>query len=277
MKFGRYFLILLSPASLLMIVFLTALGYLGIESIITEQGVGLQHYQDFFSRKDYVAVLFRTLNIALITTIISLLIGYPAAYTIAKANKWRNTLMLLVILPWLVSLVVRTYGWVVLLGNRGTFNSFLIWLGVIDSPIRLLFNQTGVVIGLVHVLCPFMIFSIVTSLMHIEKSMDEAAMMLGANPMQTFLRVTAPLTLPGIVAGSTLVFLLSTGAIITPLVLGGPRNAMLATQIYQEVFQLFDFPKAATMAFILMACAAVVIVPLQLWEKRVLRNLKGAG
>lgn len=102
-------------------------------------------------------------------------------------------------------------------------------------------------------------------------------MMLGANPMQTFLRVTAPLTLPGIVAGSTLVFLLSTGAIITPLVLGGPRNAMLATQIYQEVFQLFDFPKAATMAFILMACAAVVIVPLQLWEKRVLRNLKGAG
>ncbi len=185
--------------------------------------------------------------------------------------------MLLVILPWLVSLVVRTYGWVVLLGNRGTLNSLLMWLGLTDMPVRMLFNQSGVIIGLVHVFCPFMIISILTVFMHIERSFEEASMMLGAGPVQTFMRVIAPLSLPGVVSGCTIVFLLSTGAVITPLLLGGPRNAMLATQIYQDVFQLFNFPKAAAMAILLTLCAALLIWPLQITEKRVLRHLKGAA
>jgi putative spermidine/putrescine transport system permease protein len=275
MKFGRLHLLLLVPAGLLMTIFIIGLTQLGWQSLVTDGEIGLGNYSEFFARSDYVRVLMRTIEISLITTLCSLLIGYPAAYCIARAGKWRNLLMLLVIMPWLVSLVVRTYGWVVLLGNRGTINSFLMWIGVIDSPLRLLFNQSGVVIGLVHVLCPFMIISILTVFMHIERSMEEASMILGAGPEETFLRVIAPLSLPGVISGCTIVFLLSTGAIITPLLLGGPRNSMLATQIYQDVFQLFDFPKASAMAFLLMASALIFVGPLQILEKRVLRHLKG--
>jgi len=275
MKPNRIILLLL-PAGLLMSVFVAGLAYLAGQSLVTPDGLGLQNYVDFFERPDYVRVLLRTLEVALITTVVTLLIGYPAAYAIAGARKRRNALMLLVILPWLVSLVVRTYGWVVLLGNRGTLNSLLLWLGITDGPIRLLFNQIGVVIGLVHVFCPFMILSVLTVFMHTDRSLREASAMLGGNPVQTFLRVTGPLSMPGVVSGCTIVFLLSTGGIITPLLLGGPRNAMLATQIYQDVFQLFNFPKASAMAFLLTLCAAVLVWPLQAVEKRMLRNMKGA-
>ncbi|HEY0296680.1 MAG TPA: ABC transporter permease [Bordetella sp.] len=276
MKLNRLALLLLLPAGLVMAVFVGGLVYLAWQSLVTPTGLGLQNYADFFQRHDYVLVLLRTLEIAVITTAVTLLISYPAAYAIARAGKRRNALLLLVILPWLVSLVVRTYGWVVLLGNRGTLNSLLAWLGATDGPIRLLFNQTGVIIGLVHVFCPFMILSILTVFMHTERVLQEASAMLGANPLQTFLRVVGPLSLPGVISGCTIVFLLSTGAVITPLLLGGPRNAMLATQIYQDVFQLFNFPKAAAMAFLLTLCAAILVWPLQVLEKRMMRHMKGA-
>jgi putative spermidine/putrescine transport system permease protein len=113
-------------------------------------------------------------------------------------------------------------------------------------------------------------------LMHVDRSLEEASANLGAGPAETFLRVVLPLSVPGIVAGSTIVFLLSTGAIITPLLLGGPRNGMLSTQIYQDVFQLFDFPKAGAMAFMLMAIAGLLVWPLQFVERRVTRNLRRA-
>jgi putative spermidine/putrescine transport system permease protein len=276
MKPGAKILWLLLPMLLLMGVFVIGLAYLSVQSLLVDDGIGLGNYIAFFQRPDYVRVLLRTLEIAFLTTIVTLVIGYPTAYVIARARMHRDLLLLLVILPWLVSIVVRTYGWIVLLGTRGAMNSFLSLIGLIDSPFRVLFTQTGVVIGLVHVFLPFMVIAILTVMMHIDKSMEEATKMLGAGPMQTLFRVTGPLSLPGVTSGCTIVFLLSSGAIITPLLLGGPRNSMLATQIYQDVFQIFDFPKAATMAFLLTACAAVIILPLQVVERRLLRNMKGS-
>jgi putative spermidine/putrescine transport system permease protein len=276
MRFGRWLLLMLLPAGLLMMLFVVGLLQLGWQSFHFDGQFGLGNYFAFFARSDYVAVLLKTIEIAMITTIVCLIVGYPAAYYIARAPRHRNLLMILVILPWLVSVVVRTYGWIVILGNRGTLNSFLIWLGLTEGPIRLLFNQTGVMIGLVHVFCPFMIISILTVLMHVDRSLEEASMSLGAGPIETFFRVLAPLSVPGVIACSTIVFLLSTGAIVTPLLLGGPRNGMLSTQIYQDVFQLFNFPKAASMSFTLMLLAMLLVWPLQFLERRMTRNLKGS-
>jgi putative spermidine/putrescine transport system permease protein len=276
MKPERRFLLLLLPAGLVMSLFIYGLLQLGWQSFIFENQFGLGNYTSFFARADYVNVLIHTIEIAIETTLICLALGFSAAYAIARAKRWRNLLLILVILPWLVSVVVRTYGWIVILGNRGTLNSLLMWTGLTEGPVRLLYNQTGVLIGLVHVFCPFMIISILTVLMQIDRSLEEASMSLGAGRVETFLRVVAPLSIPGVIAGSTIVFLLSTGTIITPLLLGGPRNGMLSTQIYQDVFQLFNFPKAGAMALILMLISILVVWPLQIVERRLTRRLKGS-
>ncbi len=276
MRFGPWLLALLLPAGIVMAAFVVGLGQLLWQSLHGGDGLGLGQYADFLARPDYRAVLVTTIGIALTTAILCLGVGYPVAYVIARAGRHRNALMIVVILPWLVSVVVRTYGWMVILGNRGTLNSLLMSLGVTDGPIRLLYNQTGVLIGLTHVFCPFMIIAILTVLMQVDRSLEDASMNLGAGPVETFARIVLPLSLPGVVAGSTIVFLLSTGAIITPLLLGGPRNGMLSTQIYQDVFQLFDFPKAGAMAFLLMAIAGLLVWPLQWFERHVTRHLRRA-
>ena len=277
MRFGRLTWLLLLPVLCVLGLFLFGLVELVWSSFSGPDGIGLDLYRQFFARADYIDVLFRTLWVAALTTAVSLVISYPVAYFVARFQGRRDWLLVLILLPWLVSVVVRTYGWIVILGNRGLLNSYLAWLGVIDSPLRLLFNTTGVVIGLVHVFCPFMILAILAVFLQLERSQEEASMSLGAGPVETFWRVVLPLSLPGVISGVMLVYLMSTGAIITPLLLGGLRDRMLGTQIYQEMFQLFDFPKAATLAVILTVTAFLVVLPLQWLERRVSRNLKGAA
>jgi putative spermidine/putrescine transport system permease protein len=275
MLFSRRFLLLVVPAACLMAVFALGVVLLAVRSVQVPGGLGLGNYMTIFARADYMATLLRTIGIALVTTLASILIGYPMALTIARARRNQTMLTVLVIVPWMVSVVVRTYGWVVILGNRGTLNNLLIWLGVIHLPLRLLFNQIGVVIGLVHVFCPFMILSLLAVLQTMERSLDEAAMSLGAGPLGTFWRVTLPLTMPGLAAGASIVFLLSTGAVVTPLLLGGPRDPMLAMQVYADVFGLYDYARAAALAFLLMAVALIAVVPLQWFDRRLRRHLPG--
>jgi len=277
MKSTRPPLILLLPPALLILMFLTGIAYLAVESLRTADGFGLGNFVRFFERADYVAVLLRTIGIALAVTFFSVLVGYPIAYAISRYRGNRNFLMMLVITPWLVSVVVRTYGWVVILGPKGTLNSLLLSLGVIDTPMRLIFNMTGVVIGLVHVFSPFFIVSVLAVLLHLDRALDEASQTLAAGPLKTFLHVTLPLSLPGVITGAMLVYLLSTGAIVTPLLLGGVRDGMLATQIYQDVLQVFDYPKAASMAIVLLLAAFSLVIPLQLLERRVAARVSGMG
>lgn len=277
MKSSRPPLALLLPPLVLIALFVTGIAYLAVESLRTGDGLGLDNFVRFFERPDYVDVLIRTIGVSLVVTVIAALIGYPIAYAIARYRGNRNFLMMLVITPWLVSVVVRTYGWVVVLGTKGTLNSVLLELGVVDTPLRMIFNMTGVVIGLVHVFCPFFIVSVLAVLLHLDRSLDEASQTLSAGPVRTFLNVTWPLSLPGVITGAMLVYLLSTGAIVTPLLLGGVRDGMLATQIYQDVLQVFDYPKAASMAIVLVVVAFSLVIPLQLLERRVAARVSGRG
>ncbi|MDQ1762365.1 ABC transporter permease [Achromobacter xylosoxidans] len=277
MKSTRPPLILLLPPAILILMFVTGIAYLVVESLRAGEGFGLGNFASFFARADYVAVLLRTIGIALVVTLFSVLVGYPIAYAISRYRGNRNLLMMLVITPWLVSVVVRTYGWVVILGPKGTLNSLLLSLGLIDTPMRLIFNMTGVVIGLVHVFCPFFIVSVLAVLLHLDRALDEASQTLSAGPVKTFMHVTLPLSLPGVITGAVLVYLLSTGAIVTPLLLGGVRDGMLATQIYQDVLQVFDYPKAASMAIVLLFAAFSLVIPLQWLERRVAARVSGMG
>lgn len=268
--------LLLAPVLILLALFLVSVFQMITLSFDDGDGLGLSHYGQFFARPDYVETYLRTLYVSALVTLFSVLIGYPVAYGIWRYEGNRNFLMILVLLPWLVSVVVRTYAWMVILGPRGLINEALAWLGVIEAPLTLMFNTTGVVIGLVHVLLPFMILSVLSVLLHLDRRLEEASMSLGGNRLYTFTRVTLPLSLSGIIAGATLIYLMSTGAIVTPLLLGGIRERMIGTQIYQEMLQSFNFPKASTLATLLLLGGLIAILPLQWLERRYSRQA-GSG
>jgi len=274
MQLGRWLYLGLIPAILLLAGFFYALFTLVASAFVTDGVVGFARFASFFLRADYVDVLVRTLWIAGLTTAIAVVIGYPVAYLIARTRTGRTWLLMLVIAPWLTSVVVRTYGWMVILGNRGLINGFLQWAGLAGRPVPLMYNSFGIIVGLVHVLCPFMIIAIFSTLQQLDPALEEAAMSLRARPWRIFRKVLLPLTLPGVISGAIIVFLMATGAIVTPLLLGGLRDRMLGTQIFQEMFELFDFPKAATMAIILTVSAICVVLPLQWLERRVGRHLR---
>lgn len=269
--------LLLLPSLLLLGLFAVSVLQMIATSFVDEEGFTLALYREFLSRPDYHAIYLRTIIVSLLVTLFSILIGYPIAYAIWRYEGNRNHLMIMVILPWLVSIVVRTYGWMVILGPRGLINEFLAWVGVIESPLRLMFNTTGVVIGLVHVLVPFMIISILSVLLHLDRRLEEASMSLGGTPVYGFLRVTLPLSVPGIISGAMLVYLMSTGAIVTPILLGGVQERMVGTQLYQEVIQTFNFPKASMLAFLLLLSGIAVILPLQWLERRFAMPLRSEG
>ncbi|MEJ0018826.1 MAG: ABC transporter permease [Acetobacteraceae bacterium] len=276
MPTGRSLYLALLPAILLLTLLTFGLAKLIAVSFDTGHGIGLASYVGFFARPDYVRMLWRTLLVALATTVICVLIGYPTAWFISRCQAHRSLFLLLVILPWLVSVVVRTYGWIVLLGNKGLINNLLVLMGATQRPIPLMFNLVGVIIGLVHISLPFMILAILAAFRHLDGALAEAAMSLGARPWQSFRRVILPLTMPGVMSGCSLVFLSTTGVIVTPLLLGGLRDGMMGTQIYQEMFIVFSYPKAATMAVLLALCGVLVIVPLQWLERRMSRHSRAA-
>lgn len=272
---NRLFLLLVLPGFFLALL-VWGIAQLVSFSLMPKGSVELTNYAAFFARPDYVAMLWRTIIIAGLTALLSLLVGYPTAYFISRYQGRRDLLLLMIILPWLVSLVVKMFGLMVLLGNRGIINGLLMSLGLTSGPVPLMFNTVGVLIGMVHVFLPLMVIAILSVLLHMDRSLEEASMSLGAGPWTTFARVVLPLTLPGVMSGAILVYLIATGAIVTPLMLGAPRDALLGTQIYRNVMDIFDMPKASTVAIVLTVAAFLVVLPLQWLERRVSRNLASA-
>lgn len=270
MSAGR--LALFAPMGALIAAFAVAIGGL-VWTSFTKGGVGL--YAELLTDPITLRVLWRTVWISAATTCLCVLLGYPLALFLAR-SKHRNLWLILVISPWLVSIVVRTFGWMVLLGNRGVVNVTLRDLGLIDAPIRMLFTPTAVLIGLTHVFLPFVVIAILSSLLQQDRRLEEASRILGGTRWQTFRRVTLPLSMPGVIGGASLVLLMATGAIVTPLLLGGLRDRMLGTQIYTEIFQVFNFERATAMAVILLAMALVLVAPLRLLEAHVRRTQEGA-
>ena len=272
MRYPRWSLLLTLPAAGLIGLFMYGLVRLLAGAFWHDGQWDISLFGEIFARPDQLAMLVRTILIALATTAACLLIGYPVAYFVARYEGNRNRILLLIIMPWLVSIVVRTYGWMVILGPKGMINSALQWFGLIETPFPLMYHAGTVVMGLVHVLCPFMIIAILSSLLRIDASLEEASMSLGGPPGVTFRRVLLPLSLPGVLTGVILVWLMSCGAIVTPLMLGGLRDALIGSEIFQQVMHFFDYRKAATFATLLMLIAIAGVLPLQWLERRLSRQ-----
>ena len=207
----------------------------------------------------HLAILWRTIRISGITTLGCLLLGYPIALSIIRSRGWwRSAQIVLVVTPLFVSIVVRTYGWVLLLGNRGLINGLLAWVGLRDQPVRLLGTEAAVVIGLMEALLPFMVLSLSAVLSRIDSTLEEAARGLGASPIGAFLTVTLPLSLPGALAGCLLVFMVSMGSYVTPALLGGSEVRVMVTEIYTQVTTVFNWPLAAVLSLTLLAVSLAV-------------------
>jgi len=214
----------------------------------------LTHYADFFTEPAYLRILTRTFRVSLTVTLGCLILGYPTAYVLSRVSgRLRRFLLLLVIVPYLTSFLVRTYAWMVLLGPKGIINSLLLKAGLIDTPLKLLYSAVGVHVGMVHVLLPLMILPLYSVMVGIDRTLPRAAQTLGAGPLRTFLRVFLPLSLPGVRSGCVLVFLIALGFYITPAMLGGLRDSMIAMLIESQITQLVNWGFAAAAAVVLLA------------------------
>jgi ABC-type spermidine/putrescine transport system permease subunit I len=211
----------------------------------------------------YVAVLWDSIEIAAMVTVICLAIAYPVAAWLVQAGRLGFLLgMFFLLLPFWTSVLVRTYAWMVLLGRNGVINRALRDWGWIEFPLSLLHNMTGVLIGIVHVMLPYMVIPIYAALLRIDPDLKRAAEGLGAPAWRTFLRITLPLSLPGVFAGSALVFVITLGFFITPALLGGGRVMMIAMLIEQQVREFLDWPFAAALATVLLVATLVIYAAL---------------
>jgi len=219
----------------------------------------LEHYRAFATDPFFLIMVARTFSLGFLVVALCLLIGYPVAYYLARTtSKWRGMALFLVISPLLVSAIVRNIGWFPLLGESGVVNWILTSLGIVHAPLRLISNFTGVVIGLVHALLPLMILTLTTVIQRIEPELEEAAANLGAGPALVFWRVLLPLSLPGVVSGSLLVFAMAISAYTTPAILGGNRVLVMSTYIAQQFRSVLDYPAGGTAAAFLLLFAALL-------------------
>jgi putative spermidine/putrescine transport system permease protein len=263
--------LLLLPTTLILGLFLLALAQLLVLSFqrqviggVSSTAFTLENYVRFVTDGYYLGVLLDSFKLGLGVTALSVVVGYPVAYAIARAPAaWRGPLRLLLLAPLLVSVVVRTYGWVILLAGNGPLNAALLASGLIQEPLKLLFNETGVTIGLLHVFLPTLVLATVGVIEGIDRATEEAAASLGSPPWRTFLEVTLPLSLPGVVAGSMLVFSLTIAAYVTPALLGGPSLLLLPTLIYQQVIVVLDWSFGAATATILLLASLLVLMVYQ--------------
>jgi putative spermidine/putrescine transport system permease protein len=220
----------------------------------------LSNYTDLVTDEYFREVIVRTLVLGFGVTAICLVMGYPLAYYIANAGpKMRLTLTMLVIFPMLLNLVVRSFGWIALLANRGLVNNMLVDLGLIEQPIKMMFNLFGLLVGMSHIFLPFMVLMLVPAIQSISKDVQAAAYTLSASRARVFWSITLPMSAPGILSGSILVFVLTISALVTPRMLGGPTYKVMATMIYDDFLQTLDWPAGAAMSFALTALTLVVI------------------
>lgn len=223
-------------------------------------GWTLANYTSIVTDEYFREVVARTLVLGFGVTAICLLLGYPLACYIANAGpKMRLVLTMLVIFPMLLNLVVRSFGWIALLANRGLVNNLLIDIGLIERPVKMMFNLFGLLVGMSHIFLPFMVLMLVPAIQAISKDVQAAAYTLAASRLRVFWSITLPMSAPGILSGSILVFVLTISALVTPRMLGGPTYKVMATLIYDDFLQTLDWPAGAAMSFALTALTLVVI------------------
>ena len=207
----------------------------------------------------YLRILVYSVGVGLATTVITVLIGYPLAYFIARSPaRQRNFLLFLILVPFWTNFIIRIYAWIMILRGEGILNSFLMWIGLINEPLELLYTPTAVLIGMVYEFLPFMVLPLYTSLEKIEQAQMEAAADLGARPLYSFLRITLPLSLPGIVAGSILVFIPAMGMFVVPDLMGGAKTILIGNLVRNQFLTSRDWPFGAAASMLLMVLTLVI-------------------
>lgn len=267
-RVGGWALLLMPGYIVLVATLLLPLGYLvamsfnppstGAVTLTSELTV--RNYAKFFGDGYYWWILTRTVWMSLLTTAICVVLGFLTAHFLWRCPpRHRSLLTVIVLAPLLVSIVARTYGWMVILGDSGLLNNLFIRFGIIDEPVRMMFTQGAVVIGLVHVFLPFMVLSILAVLERIDDSLADAAMTLGASPLGAVRHVLLPLSLPGIAAGVTIVFSLSMSAYVTPALMGGSNANVLTTLIYQQFVIVYSWHFGSVLVVALLATSLMII------------------
>ena len=252
LKADRYALLLIPALLLIVTAFAYPVFWLLLRSF-SDPSWGVQNYQVALGKGIYLKVLWNTLSIAGATTFFCLLIGYPMAYSMVHSSPLiRRVLIFVVLIPFWTSILVRTFAWLVLLQRNGLINDVLLGVGIIQEPVDLIFNRIGVLLGMVQILLPFMIFPLFSVMKQINETYMLAASNLGARPVMQFYRVYLPLSLPGIVTGSMLVFIVSLGYFITPALLGGRKDTMIAQLIHERISEFGDWGLPSALAVILL-------------------------
>jgi putative spermidine/putrescine transport system permease protein len=255
-------LLLIPGLALLVLGFLLPIARMLVLSVQGPDGYTFAQFARFFHDAYYSLVLWRTVYLSTIITMICALVGFPLAYIMARSTaRVRLWLVVLVILPLMTSVVVRTFGWMVLLGRNGLISSTLRGLGLAGRNFQLMQSETAIMLGMVQVLLPFMVLSLLGVLVRLDHRLEEAARTMGCTFLQTLRTVVLPLAAPGLLAGSILVFTLSASSFVTPSLLGGARIEVLAGSIYKNVTQTLDWNFAAAQAVILLAGIAALLVP----------------
>ena len=257
----RRYIPLLPPGLILMVFFAIPMGMMVGLSFQPKDvsGVSLASYQRFFTDDFTLVGLGRTVLMSGLVAICVTLMAYPVAYFLARSrSRWRAVVFALAIAPELAGVVLRTYGWLIILEDHGFINNALVWLGVISEPLPLAKNMFGVVVGLTHVILPFGILSLLTSLQGVDPNLEKSAQILGASRVSVLRHIVLPLTVPGIVSSMLLAFTMSASAYATPAILGGAGFKVLATMVYEQVLFYIDWSFAAVMANVLLVMMLIV-------------------
>ncbi|PJX25791.1 hypothetical protein CAP48_07075 [Advenella sp. S44] len=229
------------------------------KSVFSDEGPTLSSYATLIEASVYMKVLGNTLKIAVLTTFFCVLLGYPLAYWLRKLSpRWQLIALAAIVIPFWISILVRTYAWIVILGNAGILNRALIGMGWIDTSISLLYNELGVVIGTINVLLPFLVLPLFASMTKIDDQLLSAAETLGASASAIFWRIFFPLSIPALAAGSILVFILSLGFYITPAILGGGRVPMIANMLDLLINQMPDWELASSISVVLLLLTLIL-------------------
>ena len=232
-------------------------------------GLTIENYIKFFTDSYYLNVLLRTVRVAVICTVACLIMGFPLAYVLARMqSRFKNLLIMLVVLPLFVGNAVRAAGWMTAFGSKGALNASLMGLGLINHPLEIMFTENAVLIGIVAVNLPFMVLTLQSVIEGIPRNVEEAAFSLGAGPAAMFRRVLWPLALPGILAGTILTFILAMNAYATPVLLGGPKFQMMGPLVYGQFAQQNNWPFGGAISFILMTATIVLTVAAHLIVQR---------
>lgn len=256
----RYSLLGLSAPAMFLVglVVFIPVGWLFWLSVIDGGELSLAHYRRIADATHF-RIFYVTFEISILVTVLALLLGYPLAYLMSQLPpRWAGLCMIFVLIPFWTSLLVRTYAWLVLLQRRGLINETLQDWGLIDAPLRLVHNYTGTVIGMLHIMLPFMILPLYAGLRSVDANFMRAASNLGASPVRAFWTVFFPLSLPGVIAGSLLVFILSLGFYVTPALLGGGRVMMVSMKIQQNAGLYFDWGAASALGVVLLVITFVI-------------------